>query len=390
MTAGSLSERTGTFLTPARLVMLTFLIQSAEVNNWFPRIPDIQAKLGIGPAQLSIALLGMPLGGFLGTLIVARIIDRLTARGTIMVAFVVFTVTQLLPGWAWNVPSLFAVLFLMGGTYVAIDIATNVEAARVQDSMGRRIMSTCHGFWSLGSVLGAVMGFQFAQFAIDTRWHLLITGAIFLPLGLWAASALPTLERKAATEKVPVVSLPSKAMIGLCIFAFGVLLAELTTRNWGAVYLREVIGSSPGVSAFAFGAFTLFMAITRLMGDRLTDRFGSVALGRFCAVMSVIGVIVLLLAGNIYVATIGFAALGVGISVGFPLAVTAAAALGDRAPSTNVAALALIAYIGSLVGPPLVGFVAQGAGLRWGLAAILPLMMLSALFAGSLRKRAAS
>jgi MFS family permease len=89
-------------------------------------------------------------------------------------------------------------------------------------------------------------------------------------------------------------------------------------------------------------------------------------------------------------ATLGFAALGIGVSVGFPLAVTAAAGLGDRAPSVNVAALALIAYVGSIVGPPLVGFIAEGAGLRWGLAAILPLMILSALFGGSLRKRAAS
>src|SRR5262249_50827830 len=106
MTAGSVASRTGKLLTPARLVMLTFLFQSAEVNNWFPRIPDIKANLGITDGQLAIALLGMPLGGFLGTLIVARVIDRLTARGTIMIAFVAFTIVQLLPGWSWNGASL--------------------------------------------------------------------------------------------------------------------------------------------------------------------------------------------------------------------------------------------------------------------------------------------
>ncbi|MEJ0012733.1 MAG: MFS transporter [Bauldia sp.] len=376
--------------TPARLVMLTFFIQSAEVNNFYPRIPDLQAKLGIGPADLSLALLGIPIGGFIGTLLVARLIEKLTPRRTIMGGLVAFTLCQFLPGWAWNVPSLAAVLFLMGGTYVAIDIATNVEAARVQDDIGRRIMSTCHGFWSLGQILGIVAGFQFAQYAIDTRWHLLITGIVALPLGLWVAWALPSLDRKAPLTRAPIVSLPSKAMVGLCIFAFGVLLAELTTRNWGAVYLREVIGTSPGIATIAFGSFSLFMAIGRLSGDALTDRFGPVALGRFCAVMAVLGVLVLLGANNIYIATLGFASLGIGVSLGFPLAVTAAAGLGDRAPATNVAALAVIAYIGSIVGPPLVGFVAEGAGLRVGLAAILPLMILSALFAGSLKRRAAS
>jgi fucose permease len=278
----------------------------------------------------------------------------------------------------------------MGGTYVAIDIATNVEAARVQEETGRRIMATCHGFWSLGQILGIVVGFQFAQFGVDPRWHFLITGLIALPLGLWAASALPILARKVDAVRPPVVSLPSKAMAGLCIFAFGVLLAELTARNWGAVYLHEVIGTSPGVATIAFGSFSLFMAIARFSGDALTVRFGPVALGRFCAAMAVVGVTVLLFAGNIVTATIGFAALGIGVSLGFPLAISAAAGLGDRAPAVNVAALALIAYIGSIVGPPLVGFIAQGAGLRWGLAAILPLMILSALFGGSLRTRVAS
>jgi MFS family permease len=378
--------------TPTRLVMLTFFIQAAEVNNFYPRIPDIRQHLGIGPAELAIAMLGMPVGGFIGTMVVPRVIERLTARGAIMAGYCIFTLCQFLPGWAWNLASFAAILFLMGGTYVIVDISTNVEAARIQEEGKRRVMSTCHGFWSLGAMLGAVMGFQFAEFGVDPRWHLVVTGLAFLPLGLWVASALPVMERSAPApaERVPMVSLPSKAMIGLCIFAFGVLLAELTARNWGAVYLREVIGTSPGTAAIAFGSFPLFMAIGRLGGDYLTDRYGAVALGRFCAVMAVIGVGVLLVASNIWIATLGFAALGIGVSVGFPLAVSAAAELGDRPAAVNVAALAVIAYIGSIVGPPLVGFVAQGAGLRWGLAAILPLMILSALFGGSLRKRAAS
>jgi len=376
-------------LTPARLVMAAFFIQSAALNSWFPRIPDVQAKLGIGPAELSIALLGMSLGGFITALLVAKLVERLTARRTILLGFVAYCIAQVLPGWAWNVPSLFAVLFIMGATYVVIDLATNVEAARIQDAIGRRIMSTCHGFWSLGSMLGLVIGSAFAQAAVDVRWHLLIVGAVVMPLGIATARALPVFTREAETEAepAPVISLPSVSMIGLCIFAFGVLLAELTTRNWGAVYLRETIGASPAATGVGFAAFSLFMAFGRLFGDRLTDRFGPVTLGRFCSAMAVAGVVILLAANNVLFAVIAFAALGIGVSVGFPLAVTAAAARGDRSPARNVAALALVAYSGSIVGPPLVGFVAESGGLRAGLAAILPLMILSALFAGSLRRR---
>lgn len=378
------------WLTPARLAMTLFFLQATLLNSWFPRIPDVQAKLGIGPAELSIALLAMSLGGFFTTFLVAKIIERLTARGSIVAGFIVCCILMLLPGWAWSVATLSAVLFLVGSTYFTMDLATNVEIARIQESLGRPIMSTCHGFWSLGSMLGLALGSGFAQAGVDVRWQMLIVGGIVMVLGVIAARALPVFDRTVPvkTERAPIVSLPSAGMIGLCVFAFGVMLAELTTRNWGAVYLREVVGASPAAAGVGFFAFSLFMAVGRFLGDRLTNRFGPVALGRFCAAMAVVGVVLLLVANNLPIAVAAFAALGVGVSVGFPLAVTAAASRGDRAPARNVAALALIAYTGSIIGPPLVGFVAQSAGLRAGLAAILPLMILSALFAGSLRSKA--
>jgi fucose permease len=290
------------------------------------------------------------------------------------------------------VPSLFAALFLIGASYVVVDVATNVEATRVQDAIGRRILSTCHGFWSLGSMVGLVMGAGFAQAEIGTRWHLLIVAAVVAPIGVVFTRRLPVFPRALDidTARTPMITLPTASMTGLCIFAFGVILTELTTRNWGAVYLREVLGASAAATGVGYGAFSVGMAVFRFTGDRLADRFGPVLLGRFCGVIGVAGVFAVILADNLAVAVAGFAALGVGASVGYPLAVSAAAALGDRSPATNVASLSLIAYTGSLVGPPLVGFVAEGAGLRWGLAAIVPLMVLSALFAGSLRRRSAA
>ncbi|MCR4281569.1 MAG: MFS transporter [Bauldia sp.] len=379
------------WLTPARLAMAVFFIQAAALNNWFPRIPDIQAKLGIGPAELSIALLAMPIGGFIATTLAARIIEHLSARRTILFGFLVYLLMQLLPGWAWNVPSLFAALFLMGASYVVIDVAANVEATRIQDAVGRRILSTCHGFWSLGSMVGLVAGAGFAQADIDTRWHLLVVAVVIAPIGALFTRRLPVFARatEADVARAPFVALPTASMAGLCIFAFGVILGELTTRNWGAVYLRDVLGASAAATGVGYAAFSLGMAIFRLTGDRLADRFGPVALGRFCAGTAIVGVLAVIFAGSLPMAVVGFAALGVGVSVGFPLAVSAAAALGERTPATNVASLSLIAYSGSLIGPPLVGFVAESGGLRLGLAAILPLMVLSALFAGSLRRRVA-
>lgn len=379
------------WLTPARLAMAAFFMQAVALNNWFPRIPDVQAKLGIGPAELSLALLGMPIGGFIATTLAARIVEHLSARRAIMGGFVVFGLFQTLPGWAWSVPSLFVVLFLMGASYVVMDVATNIEATRIQAELGRRILSTCHGFWSLGSLLGLVMGSGFAEAGIDTRWHLIAVSLIVAPIGLAVARRLPVFAREVeeGAARTPVISFPTVSMIGLCVFAFGVVLAELTVRNWGAVYLRDVLGATPAGTGVGFAAFSLGMVVFRLMGDRLADTFGAVTVGRLCAGAAVAGVLAVVFAGNLAVAVAGFALLGVGVSVGFPLAVTAAAALPERTPAANVASLSLIAYSSTLVGPPLVGFVAESGGLRLGLAAILPLMVLSALFAGALRRRVA-
>ncbi len=333
-----------------------------------PAHPDVQANLGLGPAELAIALLGSSSGGFVSSMFAARLIERLTPRRAMMVGFAAYCLALELPGWAWNTWSLLAALFVMGLTYVLIDLSMNVEAARIQEALGRRIMSKCHGFWSLGSICGLLIGSLFAGLRTDFRWQALIVGVVAVPVGGLLARALPLLAptmRKTARE-FPI-TLPTVAMAGLCVFAFGVLLTEITTRNWGAVYLRQVLGASPATAGVGLALFSLFMAIGRLSGDR-----SPIASGRgarpLSTALAVAGVAILLVAPNLAVAAIGLAAMGLGVSVGFPLTVSAAASRGDRSPARNVASLSAVSYVASVIGPPLVGFVAQGAGLRWGLA----------------------
>ncbi len=382
---GGRPARAGWF-TPPRLIMAVFFLQAVAITNWFPRIPDVQQRLGLSPGELSICLLAMSLGIFLMTIFNGPLIARYSARTVMTVGMCTYYPMLVLPGLAWNGPTLFLFLFVLGLVYVLVDVAMNVEAARIQDAVGRRIMSTCHGFWSIGAVIGSVMGAQFAEAGVPTWLHLLIIGCLLVPVGLTPARALPVLAAAAPTtgRRRPLIALPTAALAGLCIYVFGAVLAELSARNWGAAFLRDVLGSSAAATGWGLGALSLTMAIGRLAGDRLAETLGPVVLGRFCAVVAVAGMAALAFAGNLPLALAGFAAIGFGVSVGFPLALTAAAAHTDRPPAINVASLALIAYSGSLVGPPLVGFVADAAGLRFGLASLLPLMILSALFAGSL------
>lgn len=377
--------RAGWF-TPPRLIMAVFFVQAVSMTNWAPRIPDVQQRLGLSPGQLSICLLSMSLGTFVMTVFNGPLIARFSARTMMAVGICAFCASLVLPGLAWDGPTLFVFLFVVGASYVICDVAMNVEAARIQDAVGRRIMSTCHAFWSIGAVVGSVMGAQFAEAAVPVWQHLLIVGILCLPLALAPVRALPILptEQAAPAGKRPLIALPTVALAGVCIYIFGAVLAELSVRNWGAAYLRDALGTSAAATGWGLGAFSLTMAVGRLAGDRLADRVGPVVLGRICAFTAVAGMAALVAASGLPLALAGFAAIGFGVSVGFPLAMTAAAGHRDRPPAINVASVALIAYSGSLVGPPLVGLVADGAGLRIGLASLVPLMALSALFAGSL------
>ena len=234
-------------------------------------------------------------------------------------------------------------------------------------------------------------GSAFAEWQMDVRWHLLMVVAVLAPIAFFTARALPRLAAAPpiAGARQPIAALPSVAMLGLCIFAFGAIVGELSIRNWGAVYLRDTLAASAAGAGVGYAAFSLFMTLGRLGGDRLTDRFGPVTLGRGCAALAAAGLLALVFAHSLWLAVLGFAAVGAGVSVAMPLSVqTAANFPGGRSAAVNVAALSLIAYGGSLIGPPLIGFVADAWGLRAGLAAILPLVILSAVFAGELGRRA--
>ncbi|MEX0853707.1 MAG: MFS transporter [Bauldia sp.] len=370
--------------------MAAFFIQGTLLANWFPRIPDVQAKLGLGPAELAVGILGMPIGSFIALMVAGRIIEVLTPRLVIVLGTTAYCLAMSLPGWAWDIPSLFLGLMFLGALYVCVDVAINVQAAATQRRCGRRIMNTCHGFWSLGSMLGAIVGGGFAEYGVATSWHLLVVGLLTIAPALAIARGLPTLadEAAVAAARGPAFSLPSVAMLGLCVFAFGIVLTELATRTWAAVFLREVVAASPAATGLGYAGFSLAMAAGRFLGDKVSERIGAVAIARGCALAAIVGIVIVLTATTTTVAIVGLAVVGLGASVGYPLAVTAAAELGDRAAAINVSALALVAFSSSLVGPPLVGFVAEVAGLRIGLSVIVPFLLASALLAGELGRRA--
>jgi MFS family permease len=377
------------FLTPARLVMVVFFMQAMALANWVPRIPDVQVKLALSSGDLAIALLGVPVGSFLALLVSGQLIERISARRTVFLGFLLYLAFLPLAGFAWNLASLFGALFLVGVFSPLVDVAMNVEAARVQDALRRPIMATCHGFWSIGSMAGALIGSAFASGGIATHWHLLIIAVVSIPIAVGAGLALPEV---APLPSAPVRSrlpfaLPTISLIGLVLFAFGAVMGEVTARSWSAGYLRDVILASPGSAGLGYAAFSLFMSAGRFLGDWATSRFGPVRTARLCCMIAVAGMVLVVVGNSLAAVIAGFAALGFGLSLVYPLSATSAAGRGDRPAALNVGALSLGSFAAFMVGPPLTGFVADSWGLRAGLATVVPVVAMSVLLAGELRRR---
>ncbi|WP_423069438.1 MFS transporter [Devosia sp. CN2-171] len=373
--------------------MLVFFLQPIAFGSWLPRIPDVQQALGLGPAGLAMVLLGLPAGTLLTLPFAGPLVGRIGARAAIIFGFMLYAIAVSLPGLATNPVLLFVALMLCGSTISFVELGLNVEADKVEKATGRLIMNKAHGFWSLGIMTGSIIGSALAAAGVEARWAILDVAAVTLVVGPLVGRLVPDYGPDSAASvpgvKPPVgFRLPDWALLGICLFVFGVTMTEGAMADWSAVFLRDVlgVGSEAGIG---YAVFALFVAAGRFWGDWAKSRLGAVVLARASVVFAIVGIGVLTLAPSLPFALFGLAIVGLGASVGFPLAVTAAADLDPARSSTSVATLSFIALLGFLVGPPLIGFIGQHVDLRFGIAALLPILLVSLALSGRLTRKAA-
>lgn len=377
-------------MTHQRLVMLVFFLQPIAFGAWLPRIPDVQRALGLGSAELALALLGMPIGILLTLPFAGRFVARIGARATILYGFPVFLALVWLPTWSWNLAALFLSLAIVGIALATLELGLNVMADSVEKETRALIMSTCHGFWSLGIMSGNLIGAGLAGLHVTPHMAVVLVAAAVLPFALAFARGLPDLKGP-AHDPVHATSLPVRlpggALLAICAFTFGVTMTEGAVADWSAVFLRDVFDAGSVQAGIGYSVFAFMVAAGRFFGDRMKARYGAVKLARACGLANVAGLVLLFVSPNAFLAFVGFAAMGLGVSVGFPLAVTAAASLTDRPSASSVAILSFVALLGFLIGPPLIGFVAELGDMRLGLAMLLPAAILSLFFTGALKAR---
>lgn len=375
---------TGRSLVGARLAVLgIFFLSGFGFASWAVRIPAVQEKLDLGEGLLGVALLGMSVGSLVSMPLAGWLVSRLGSRPVVGATALAYSLALPLLAVAPSLALLMPALALVGAATGSLDVSMNAQAVAVEKGQGRPIMSSFHASFSLGGLAGAAVGGAVAAAGIGVAPHLTgVAGLSLVAFVLAYGRMLPAGADRGETEE-PAFARPTLALAGLGVISFCVLLGEGAMADWSAVYLNGTLGTGPGFAAAGFAAFSAAMVAGRLLGDRLIARFGPVALVRAGAAVSALGLGVSLVVAHPAAALVGFGCAGLGFSIIFPAALSAAGRAKSTAAGPAIAAVATAGYFGFLVGPPSIGFAAEAVGLGGALFIVVALSAAIVLLAGS-------
>ncbi len=381
VTTGAMARRPP---VAARLAVLgIFFLNGLALASWVVRIPAVQEKLDLSEGLLGLALLGSAVGALAAMPTTGWFVARLGSRPVVGVTALLLCVSLTLPALAPNLALLVISLVMLGASNGVMDVSMNAQAVAVEKRYGRPIMSSFHAAFSLGGLAGAAGGGVVASLGVGAPGHLAGVAALTAAAALVAYRAMLPADADRGRGGELAFARPTRALAGLGIISFCVLLGEGAMADWSAVYLNGPLGTGPGFAAAGYAAFSVAMAAGRLFGDRLAQRFGQVWLVRAGAAVAAVGLGLSLAIGDPVFALVGFASAGVGVSIIFPAALSAAGRTKGTTAGPAIAAVATAGYFGFLIGPPSIGFVAELTGLGGALYIVVALSVAIVLLAGS-------
>jgi len=392
-------------------VAVLFLTNGAVFFNVVPRYPQIKADLGLSNGVFGTAVAAYPLGALLAGLLAGAAIRRFGSARVASFGIVATTIATLAipvaPGWI-----LFAaVLFVVGALDSVVDVAQNAHGLRVQRLYGRSIVNSLHGVWSIGAVLGGLMGAAAAGLRVPLAAHLAVSAVLFSAVALIAYRFLlpgpEDAERAAEAEDLaaadghpaappahhggrrPVTGAAVRMLAALGVLAACGALVEDAGSSWGALYLSTDLGASAATAGLAVVALQAAMTIGRLTGDRVVDRFGQRTVVRAGGVLAAAGMGIALALPGVPITLAGFALAGLGSATLVPAAMHTADELPGLPPGTGLTIVSWLLRAGFLLSPPLVGFIADLTSLRVGLLTVVVAGLVAVVLAGVLADRTA-
>lgn len=369
-----------------RAVLVLFAMLGLTNASLLARLPEVRESVGATTAEIGFILLGFAIGSLVGLSVAGRIIERVGARPIIALGFVgsgAAVISQALSIGAGSQVALFVGFVALGVVGSATDVALNVSGSALEQELGKTIMPMLHAGYSVGTFIGVGIGtmgtsidfplvIQLVALATVTSGIALIAGR-FLPERTGAGhTAEPAESSRGAMWKIPTV-------LGLGAGIFAITLAEGASNDWLVLSIVDDYGASRTNGAIAYAVLMVAMIVTRIIGGKVSDRLGRARTLQLFAAIGTVGIVLVILGGSLPIAYIGSAMWGAGVALGFPLFLSAAGE-GESA-ARRVSFVASAGYMAFLVGPPVLGVIAQAIGLLTMFWILVVFMLAAAAFA---------
>jgi len=380
------------------VITVAFGIGGVTVATWGPRLPAIKAALGIGTATIGLILAGATVGALVGLVLSTPVSHWFGSRRGVTGSIVLIAAAMALMGTAVGLRSvpLLAVAFVIVGMAIGtLDILINLEASAIERAAGRTLMPQMHAGWSIGAALGAGIGAACAALGISPPEQFVGEGVVISALGLAMAGAIPAGNRgrtghpsQSRLERLAhwLRGWIDWRLLLIGVVMLGVELAEGSANNWLTLAVHNDHGQTAAIAALFSAAFATGEALARIFGGPVVDRVGRVGAVRYTTALGVLGLVLFILGVGVWTVFLGTMLWAVGVSMGFPLGMSAAAESGPD-PASRCSVVASIGYFANLAGPPAIGVLAEAFGLLNALWLVVALLLVAFGVAGSLRRR---
>jgi len=346
-----------------------FFLAGICFASWASRIPDIQTKLQLNSAALGGILLCLPVGLVTSLPVAGFLVAKYGSRSVLIFAAALYALTLPMLGFAGSTSQLMITLFVFGFGGNMMNISMNTQAVGTEKLYTKPIMASFHGIWSLAGFTGAAVSTGMVRFYIIPPYHYIcITSLALVILLIFSTKLLP--QDSGQNEKQPIFAKPDKSILNLGLIAFCSMICEGAMFDWSGIYFSKVVQPGAAWVTVGYTAFMSTMATGRFVGDWVAHKLGMKKMLQASGILTATGLLLAVIFPQFITATIGFLLVGAGVSSVVPMIYSAAGKSKVMSPGLAIAAVSTIGYLGFLIGPPFIGFIAQATSLRISLGVI--------------------
>ncbi|MDR3716873.1 MAG: MFS transporter [Puia sp.] len=353
-------------------IAVYFFLSGFGFSTWASRIPTIQQSLKLNEAQLGAVLFALPVGLLMTLPVTGALLGKHNSRRILFIGAILFNGMLSLIGFAAHTWQLVLALFCFGVSRNLMNISVNAQAIGVQGLYGRPIIAGFHGIWSMAGFGGAALGSLMVSLNILPGWHFLTVALLLTAVAVYFFPQ--TLHQEPVIgERKPLFSFPRGSLLRFGMISFASMACEGTMYDWSGIYFQKALHVSRQAATIGFVVYMVAMTLGRFTGDGLTAKFGIRRMLTCSGLLIASGLLLAVLLTEPLVAGFGFMLVGFGVSCVIPLVFSMAGKSKELGSGAAIASVSTVGYLGFLVVPPLVGSVAELAGLRWafGMMAVL-------------------